>query len=74
MKLAAYLTTKSLTQAAFASLVNVSQATINRYVTDERFPDPEMIERIAVATNRKVTFADWHEQAVGARKAKASAA
>lgn len=74
MKLAAYLKSKRMTQAAFAGLVNVSQATINRYVTDERFPDPEMIERIAVASNRRVTFADWHEQAVEASKAKASVA
>lgn len=74
MKLASYLTTKPLTQAAFASLINVSQATINRYVSNERFPDPEMIERIAKATGYKVTVADWHEQAVEARKSKTDAA
>lgn len=74
MKLATYLANKTMTQAAFASALGVSQATINRYVTDERFPDPEMIERIATVTGRKVTFADWHEQAVEARKSKASAA
>lgn len=74
MKLATYLANKPMTQAAFAALIKVSQATVNRYVTDERFPDPEMIERIATATGRKVTFADWHEQATDALKAKASAA
>ena len=74
MKLATYLANQPMTQAAFAGQLGVSQATINRYITDERFPDPATIERIADATKRKVTFADWHEQAVGARKAKASAA
>lgn len=74
MKLATYLTNKPMTQAAFAASIGVSQATINRYVTDERFPDPQMIERIADATDRQVTFVDWHEQAVEARKAKATAA
>jgi transcriptional regulator with XRE-family HTH domain len=74
MKLATFLTNKPMTQAAFAASLGVSQATINRYVTNERFPDPQMIERIASATGRKVTFADWHEQAVEAGRAKASAA
>lgn len=74
MKLATYLANKPMTQAAFAASLGVSQATINRYVTDERFPDPGMIERIADLTGRQVTFADWHEQATDALKAKANAA
>lgn len=74
MKLATYLANKPQTQAAFAAEIGVSQATINRYIGNERFPDPRMIERIADATNRKVTFADWHEQAVEARSADANAA
>lgn len=74
MKLAEYLSKIEMTETAFALIVPSTQATINRYVRNERFPDPEMIERIAVATGNKVTVTDWYEQAAEARRAKSDAA
>lgn len=63
MKLAPYLAAIPMTETAFAHSLGVSQVTINRYVRNERFPDPEMIERISIATKRKVTVTDWYQQA-----------
>lgn len=73
MKLATYLSTKDITETAFAESLDVKQATINRYVRNERFPDPLMIARIAAATKNAVTVADWYEQALEARNAKVAA-
>lgn len=70
MKLAEYLTTTGLKETAFAQSLGVSQVTINRYVRNERFPDPEMIDRIFVATGKQVTVADWHQQAAERRASK----
>ncbi len=69
MKLATYLTETGLTEPAFAQSLKVSQVTINRYVRNERFPDPAMIGRIAEATDNRVTVADWYEQAAEKRRA-----
>jgi len=70
MKLADYLSTTGTKETAFARAIGVSQVTINRYVRNERFPDPEMIDRIYRATDEKVTVADWHEQAAAHRASK----
>lgn len=70
MKLAKYLSDNNLKETAFAQSLGVSQVTINRYVRNERYPDPEMIERIAKATDNKVTVADWYAQASEHRASK----
>lgn len=74
MKLAQHLATIPMTETAFAEKLGVSQVTINRYVRNERFPDPETIARIAEATDNSVTVADWYEQAAEYRRAKVDAA
>lgn len=74
MKLEKYLSTRKIKQPAFADLLGVSQVTISRYIRDERFPDPEMIGRIATATGNDVTVADWYAQAAEARAKKAGEA
>lgn len=74
MRLETYLQTIEQTEAAFARALGVSQVTINRYVRNERFPDPEMIERISKATHSKVAVTDWHQQAADHRASKQGAA
>lgn len=74
MKLATYLSTMGIKETAFAASLGVGQATINRYVRDDRFPSPEMIARIDAATDHQVTVTDWYEQASEARAAKERAA
>jgi len=64
MTLEKFLETKPMTQAAFADLVGVKQATINRYIRSERFPSPEMIRKIEEATNFKVKVMDWFPKGV----------
>ena len=53
--------------SAFAERVGVSQVTITRYVRSERFPSPEMIDKIFEATGGKVKVADWYAQAAAKR-------
>lgn len=74
MKLETYLQAVGQTEAAFARALGVSQVTINRYVRNERFPDPETIERIWKATGREVAVTDWHQQAADHRASKQGAA
>ncbi|NLS19869.1 helix-turn-helix transcriptional regulator [Rhizobium sp. P40RR-XXII] len=49
-----------VSHAAFGESVGVTQATINRYVRGERFPSPDMIQKIHVATGGKVSVNDWY--------------
>jgi transcriptional regulator with XRE-family HTH domain len=74
MKLAQYLSDNKITQLALAEKVGVTQVTINRYVKGERFPDPEMIEKIFQATGQKVSVTDWYKQAAEDRAAKSGQA
>lgn len=62
MKLKTYLDERAETETAFAQRAGFKQATINRYVRGERFPDAEAIERIAAATDGSVSVLDWHQQ------------
>lgn len=61
MKLQDFLKENSLTHAAFAEMVGVRQATINRYVRGERFPSPDMIKTIQKVTAGRVAVADWYD-------------
>jgi transcriptional regulator with XRE-family HTH domain len=74
MKLAEYLKAQGMTETAFAEQLGVRQATVNRYVRNDRFPDQVTIERIAELTDNKVTVTDWYEQASEARRAQENAA
>jgi len=69
MKLIDFIAATDTNETAFAQKLGVSQVTINRYVKNQRFPDPAMIERIEKLTNRKVTVTDWYRQAAEARSA-----
>jgi DNA-binding transcriptional regulator YdaS (Cro superfamily) len=51
-------TDPKMPHAAFAKKIGVEQATVTRYVNGERFPPPETIRKIVVATKGKVTAND----------------
>lgn len=47
---------KGLTQAQLGKLLNVSDATINRYEREQRKPDPEMLRRLAEVLDVSVDY------------------
>ena len=74
MKLADFLRQARMTETAFGLRLGVTQATVKRWVRNERFPSPVTIERVATETRNQVAAADWHAQAAEARRAKGNAA
>lgn len=62
MKLETYLSSKSLTRTEFAELIGTTQASVSRYVTGERRPSIEMIDKIDKATKGKVKMRDWFKE------------
>lgn len=60
MKLVCYLATHDLTLEAFVSKVGVNKATVLRWRNGQR-PSWPSIDRIATATEGKVTAADFME-------------
>ena len=59
--LAAYLKTEK--QQEVAERVNVTQASISRYATGERFPSREIAEQIDQATSGQVPVGLWIAEA-----------
>ncbi len=59
-KLKTYLKDNGISHDAFAKEVGATQATITRYVRGDRFPAPDMIVRIAVATKGMISASDWY--------------
>jgi transcriptional regulator with XRE-family HTH domain len=60
MRLAKYLTEKSLTSVDFAKKIGVSGESIRRYLRGDRRPSPEVMKRIARRTNGEVTANDFY--------------
>ena len=61
MTLYEYLRTHDLTPTAFAARVGVEPITVSRWIRGERFPRPDMIHRIAVATDGAVQPGDFFQ-------------
>ncbi|MGN7959159.1 helix-turn-helix transcriptional regulator [Agrobacterium tumefaciens] len=59
MKLETYLKTNGISHSEFGRKLNVSQATISRYVADERRPSLAMAKKIQDATGNMVPLAEW---------------
>ena len=59
MTLEAYLKETGESREEFAKRIGVSAETIRRYLTSERRPDRERMEKIALATGCKVTANDF---------------
>lgn len=62
VRLGDYLKRLEMSQAYFGSLSNLSQTTVNRYVSGRRMPKPEHILAVHHATGGLVTANDffWH--------------
>lgn len=59
MKLSDYLVTQQLGPAEFARQIGVGRMTVHRYIRGERFPRPEVLQRIHHATAGQVTPNDF---------------
>jgi DNA-binding transcriptional regulator YdaS (Cro superfamily) len=59
MKLATYLETQELTDAAFARLIGVERQAVGRYKVGDRFPERPILLKIYEATGGQVTANDF---------------
>lgn len=71
VKLDAYLEGQSLTNAAFAATVNVSEATISRLRKGKQSPSWDLIQRIAVETGGEISPNDWLDSALASSESAA---
>jgi len=58
MKLEQYMRDRKITDAAFAVKVGLSQSQVSRIRRGVSWPSKEVVEKIAAATNNKVTAND----------------
>jgi predicted transcriptional regulator len=63
MTLAQWLRLASVSQADFARMIGVTQATVCRYAAGARIPRRAMMARIEQATGGQVTAADFYAPA-----------
>lgn len=59
MRLGVYLSRKKISPAEFSRLIDVSPAAVSRYAAGLRFPEPEILLRIARVTEGAVTANDF---------------
>lgn len=59
MKLSDYLITQQITPAEFARRIGVGRMSVHRYIRGERFPRPDVLQRIHQATKGRVTPNDF---------------
>jgi len=60
MKLGDFLSEHGLSQSDFAETIETKPVSVSRYVRNERLPEPEIMERIRIATNGLVTANDFY--------------
>lgn len=65
MRLDEYLIESQISPSAFARRIGVGRATVHRYISGERFPEPQIIHRIHSVTEGRVNANDlmrgWFE-------------
>jgi predicted transcriptional regulator len=59
MTLREYLADQGLTEGAFAEMLGISQAAVNRYVNGDRTPKQPIMRAIMRATKGEVTANDF---------------
>jgi transcriptional regulator with XRE-family HTH domain len=59
MKLATYLESSELSDAAFARLIGVERQAVGRYKAGDRFPEKPILLKIYEATGGQVTANDF---------------
>lgn len=62
MKLADWLTTNGVSDAAFAVRIGVTRQTVGRYKTGERRPEWDVLQRILDETESAVTPNDFLDE------------
>lgn len=67
MQLARYLATNKLSKRRFGRIIGVTEESVRRYCSGERFPTPDILNKIRLATKGAVTANDFVLQAVRAR-------
>lgn len=72
MQLREYLTEQKISFPAFAELIGVTVQAIHRYVSGERAPRHEVMERITVTTKGNVQPNDMHRAVAAFAAAKAA--
>ncbi len=65
MKLAEYLKEAGISVAEFAETVGVTEQSMSRYLHGRRMPRPDVLRRIAAASNGRVLAHDFVEDAAG---------
>lgn len=74
MQLREFLSDEKITIPAFAETIGVSVQAVHRYVSGERVPRHEVMERITAATHGKVQPNDIHVAVTARAAANAQAA
>ena len=57
--LKAYLTKRRISQRDFAAKIGVNESAVSRQITQNRLPEPEVMQRIIDVTKGQVTANDW---------------
>ena len=59
MKLEDFLEHKELSISEFARMIESSKSSVSRWISGERLPRKEAIEKLEAATGYRVTLRDW---------------
>jgi transcriptional regulator with XRE-family HTH domain len=64
MKLQDYLKAKRISQARFARRVGMSRSGVSRLIAGNRYPSPETLRKVFLATDGEVKANDFYDQAM----------
>jgi hypothetical protein len=62
MLLREYLAWEKIDQKDFAKKAGIAVSSLGNYICGRRFPSSSAINKIYVASDKKVTFEDWSQQ------------
>jgi transcriptional regulator with XRE-family HTH domain len=62
MLLREYLRWRKIDQREFAKEADISISSLGNYICNRRFPSSAAINKIYIASDKKVTFEDWSRQ------------
>lgn len=66
MKLSDYIRERGLTLTAFGQQIGVTHATVHRYISQGRIPEPDVMREIIKVTGGVVTANDFFDEAPAA--------
>jgi transcriptional regulator with XRE-family HTH domain len=62
MLLREYLSWEKIEQKEFARRAGISVSALGNYINNRRFPNSSAINKMYIASEKKITFEDWSEQ------------